>query len=223
MADYTGRWKTVLVEIEEGIAWVTFNRPEKRNAMSPTLNSEMCEILLALELDADAGDPRRTDVHLGAMVSAEAARRVAGMIEDAVGKGAHIVTGGQVEGAVMQATVLDHVTPEMKLYRDESFGPVVFVIRVADEEEAIRVANDSAFGLSAAVFTRDTARGLRVAERMESGICHINGSTVHDEANMPFGGVKDSGYGRFGGTAAIAEFTDLRWITLQTEPRHYPI
>jgi len=170
-----------------------------------------------------AGDPRRSDVMLGTMVSADAARRVAGMIKDAVDKGARIVTGGGVEGAVMQATVLDGVTPDMKLYCEESFGPVVSVIRVSDEEEAIRVANDSSFGLAAAVFTRDTARGLRVADRIESGICHINGPTVHDEANMPFGGVKDSGYGRFGGAAAITEFTDLRWITLQTEPRHYPI
>jgi acyl-CoA reductase-like NAD-dependent aldehyde dehydrogenase len=170
-----------------------------------------------------AGDPRRKDVQLGAMVSADAARRVAGLVQDAIDKGARLVTGGQIDGAVMQATVLDHVAPAMKLYSEESFGPVVSVIRVADEDEAIRVANDSPFGLSAAVFTRDTARGLRVADRIESGICHINGPTVHDEANMPFGGVKDSGYGRFGGTAAIAEFTDLRWITLQTEPRHYPI
>jgi len=169
-----------------------------------------------------AGDPRRSEVHLGAMVSADAARRVAGMISDAVAKGAQIVAGGGVEGAVIEATVLDGVTPDMRLYREESFGPVVSVIRVSDEEEAIRVANDTPFGLAAAVFTRDTARGLRVADRIESGICHINGPTVHDEANMPFGGVKDSGYGRFGGTAAIAEFTDLRWITLQTEPRHYP-
>ncbi len=156
------------------------------------------------------------------MVSPDAASRVAAMVRDAVDKGARVVTGGAVEGAVMQATVLDGVKPDMKLYGEESFGPVVSVIRVADEEEAIRVANDSPFGLAAAVFTRDTARGLRVADRIESGICHINGPTVHDEANMPFGGVKDSGYGRFGGAAAINEFTELRWITMQTEPRHYP-
>ena len=85
------------------------------------------------------------------------------------------------------------------------------------------MANDSEYGLSAAVFGRDINRALRVAKRIESGICHINGPTVHDEAQMPFGGVKSSGYGRFGGKAAINEFTDLRWITIQTEPRHYPI
>ena len=122
----------------------------------------------------------------------------------------------------MQPTILDHVTPEMKLYAEESFGPVVVVVRAANEDDAIRIANDSPYGLSAAIFTGDAARGLRVAAQIDSGMCHINGPTVHDEAQMPFGGVKDSGYGRFGGKAAITEFTDLRWITVQTEPRHYP-
>jgi len=110
----------------------------------------------------------------------------------------------------------------MRIYKEESFGPVKPVIRVKDEEEAIRVANDTEYGLSSAVFSRDVQRALRVAKRIESGICHINGPTVHDEAQMPFGGVKASGYGRFGGKAAIDQFTDLRWITIQTEPLHYP-
>ncbi|MCR4283523.1 MAG: aldehyde dehydrogenase family protein, partial [Bauldia sp.] len=126
------------------------------------------------------------------------------------------------DGPVMQATVLDHVTPAMRIYEEESFGPVVCVIRVDGEEDAVRVANDTEYGLSAAVFTRDIGRGLRVAKQVESGICHINGPTVHDEAQMPFGGTKASGYGRFGGKAAIDEFTELRWITIQTEPMHYP-
>ena len=122
----------------------------------------------------------------------------------------------------MNATVVDRVTNEMALYAEESFGPVVTVVRVNGVDEAVRVANDTEYGLSAAVFSRDIARALDVAKRIESGICHINGPTVHDEAQMPFGGVKASGYGRFGGKAAIDEFTDLRWITIQTGPRHYP-
>jgi acyl-CoA reductase-like NAD-dependent aldehyde dehydrogenase len=121
------------------------------------------------------------------------------------------------------ATVLDGITPAMRLYRDESFGPVVGIIRVADEDEAVRVANDSDYGLSAAVFTRDAARGLRVARRIRSGICHVNGPTVHDEPQMPFGGVGASGYGRFGGKAGIDAFTELRWVTIAGEPGHYPI
>jgi acyl-CoA reductase-like NAD-dependent aldehyde dehydrogenase len=92
-----------------------------------------------------------------------------------------------------------------------------------DEADAIRLANDSEYGLSAAVFTRDTARGLRVARQTRSGMCHINGPTVHDEAQMPFGGVGASGYGRFGGKAGIDQFTELRWITIETQPGHFPI
>jgi acyl-CoA reductase-like NAD-dependent aldehyde dehydrogenase len=110
----------------------------------------------------------------------------------------------------------------MRIYAEESFGPVKPIIRVADEEEAIRVANDTEYGLSSAVFSRDVQRAMMVAARIESGICHINGPTLHDEAQMPFGGVKGSGYGRFGGKAAIAEFTDLRWITLEDSAQHYP-
>ncbi len=123
----------------------------------------------------------------------------------------------------MQPTLLDGVTEQMRLYREESFGPLVAMIRVDGEEEALRVANDSEYGLSAAVFSRDTARAMRVAQRIESGICHINAPTVHDEPQMPFGGVKGSGYGRFGGKAGINEFTELRWMTMQLGPRHYPI
>ncbi|HEX3985843.1 MAG TPA: aldehyde dehydrogenase [Acidobacteriaceae bacterium] len=169
-----------------------------------------------------ATDPRREDAVLGALVSRASAHRIEELIGDAIAKGARQIAGGAVDGVLMQPTVLDGVTPEMKLYREESFGPVVVLVRTSGEEEAIRIANEVPYGLAAAVFSRDMARALAVAERIESGICHINGPTVHDEANMPFGGVKDSGYGRFGGRAAIAEFTDLRWITLQTGARHYP-
>jgi benzaldehyde dehydrogenase (NAD) len=122
----------------------------------------------------------------------------------------------------MPATVLDHVTPAMRIYHEESFGPVKPVVRVSGVEAALACANDNAYGLSAAVFGRDIGRAWQVAQRIESGICHINGATVHDEAQMPFGGVKGSGYGRFGGKAGVDAFTELRWITLQTTPRHYP-
>jgi acyl-CoA reductase-like NAD-dependent aldehyde dehydrogenase len=148
---------------------------------------------------------------------------VAALVEDARRHGATVLAGGAIDGAIMQPTIVDGVRPEMKLYAEESFAPVVTVQRVDSDDEAVQVANDSEFGLSAAVFSRDIARALGLARRIESGICHINGPTVHDEAQMPFGGVKGSGYGRFGSKASIAEFTDLRWITIQTGPRHYPI
>jgi vanillin dehydrogenase len=144
-------------------------------------------------------------------------------VKDAVSKGARILTGGRASGTLMDATVLDHVTPAMRIYSEESFGPVVAVIRVRGVEEAVRVANDTEYGLSSAVFGRDVKRAMDVALRIDAGICHVNGPTVHDEAQMPFGGVKASGYGRFGGTAAIHEFTELRWITVSSGPGNYPI
>jgi benzaldehyde dehydrogenase (NAD) len=148
--------------------------------------------------------------------------RVKRLVADAEQQGARLLVGGTAKGTIMQGIVVDHVTPAMALFREESFGPQVSITRVESVDEAVRLANDSEYGLSAAVFTSDLARGLAIARRLESGICHVNGPTVHDEAQMPFGGVKASGYGRFGGKAGIDAFTDLRWITVQTSPRHYP-
>lgn len=170
-----------------------------------------------------AGDPRQGATPLGAVVDQKTVSHVNALVEDAVSAGAKVLTGGPAETVVMPATVVDRVTDRMKLYRYESFGPVVGIIRARDEADAIRIANDSEYGLSAAVFTRDTARGLNVARQIRSGMCHINGPTVHDEAQMPFGGVGASGYGRFGGKAGIDAFTELRWITMETLPGQYPI
>lgn len=170
-----------------------------------------------------AGDPRDGTAPLGAVVDLHTVKKVEDLVADAVAKGAQVVSAGEAEGVLMPARLVDGVTKAMRLYAEESFGPVVAILRAADEEEAIRLANDSEYGLSASVFTRDVARGLTVARRIRSGICHVNGPTVHDEAQMPFGGVGASGYGRFGGKAGIAEFTELRWITVETRPGHFPL
>src|SRR5665213_3732650 len=169
-----------------------------------------------------AGNPLDGKMPLGTIIGYEAVGRIDALVKDAVSKGARILTGGRANGTLMDATVLDHVTPAMRIYSEESFGPVVAVIRVRGVEEAVRVANDTEYGLSSAVFGRDVKRAMDVARRIEAGICHVNGPTVHDEAQMPFGGMKASGYGRFGGKAAIEQFTETRWITIQTTPRHYP-
>jgi acyl-CoA reductase-like NAD-dependent aldehyde dehydrogenase len=169
------------------------------------------------------GDPREGKTPLGAVVDRKTVDTVRALIDDALASGAEQVVGGDADGVLMPAHVIDKVTPSMKLFRDESFGPVVGIIRARDEAHAIELANDTEYGLSAAVFTRDTARGLKVARQIKSGICHVNGPTVHDEAQMPFGGMKASGYGRFGGKAGIDAFTELRWITIETQPGHYPI
>jgi benzaldehyde dehydrogenase (NAD) len=168
------------------------------------------------------GDPAQGDVVLGAVSGQATVDRIARLVGEAVDQGATVCTGGSFNGTIMAATVVDHVTPAMTLFREESFGPSVSVTRVPDTETAVRLANDTEYGLAAAVFGRDVGRAVEVASRIDSGICHVNGPTVHDEAQMPFGGIKASGWGRFGGRAGIQEFTDLRWITVQTGPRQYP-
>jgi benzaldehyde dehydrogenase (NAD) len=169
------------------------------------------------------GDPRKGDFVLGAVVGKPTVDRVMKLVNEAAARGAKVLCGADGDGTtVMKGIVVDRVTPDMPLFREESFGPQVSITRVKSAEEAVKLANDTEYGLSASLFTRDIARGIELAKRIESGICHINGPTVHDEAQMPFGGVKASGYGRFGGKAGVNEFTELRWITIQTTPRHYP-
>ena len=169
------------------------------------------------------GDPRKPDpVVLGSVIGINTVEHCNALIDDALAKGAKLLCGGKAQNTLMAATVLDHVTPAMRIYHEETFGPVKCVVRVNGVDEAVACANDNEYGLSSAVFGADIARAFNVARRIESGICHVNGPTVHDEAQMPFGGVKGSGMGRFGGKAGVAEFTELRWVTLQTTPRHYP-
>jgi benzaldehyde dehydrogenase (NAD) len=169
------------------------------------------------------GDPREGEVVLGSVIARATVERVEKLVSDAVSQGAKVLVGAEkCSNTVMKGVVVDHVTPKMTLFREESFGPQVSITRVKSADEAIDLANDTEYGLSAALFTRDIARGIELAKRIDTGICHINSPTVQDEAQMPFGGVKGSGYGRFGGRAGINEFTELRWITIQTGPRHYP-
>ncbi|MGR9375867.1 aldehyde dehydrogenase [Rhizobium leguminosarum] len=193
----------------------------ERIIVDETIADQFVAKLAARASQLPAGDPRG-HVVLGSLISLDAAKKMEELIADATAKGAKLVAGGKRSGTVVEATLLDHVTPEMRVYAEESFGPVKPIIRVSGEEEAIRIANDTEYGLSSAVFSRNVQRAMAVAARIESGICHINGPTVHDEAQMPFGGVKGSGYGRFGGKAAIAEFTDLRWLTVEDSAQHYP-
>ncbi|MBX5167631.1 MULTISPECIES: aldehyde dehydrogenase [unclassified Rhizobium] len=193
----------------------------ERIIVDATIADQFVAKLAARASQLPAGDPRG-HVVLGSLISLDAAKKMEELIADATAKGAKLVAGGKRSGTVVEATLLDHVTSDMRVYAEESFGPVKPIIRVSGEEEAIRIANDTEYGLSSAVFSRNVQRAMAVAARIESGICHINGPTLHDEAQMPFGGVKGSGYGRFGGKAAIAEFTDLRWITIEDSAQHYP-
>ncbi|HEX2702783.1 MAG TPA: aldehyde dehydrogenase [Solirubrobacteraceae bacterium] len=169
------------------------------------------------------GDPRDPATQIGPLINDDAMQRVAALVADAGELGANVLCGGTAQGPCFEPTVLLGVTPAMRVYGEESFGPLAAIVTVDGADEAVSVANDTDYGLAAAIFSRDIPTALELARRVESGICHINDATVQDEPQMPFGGVKASGWGRFGGRAALEEFTELRWITVQGTERHYPI
>jgi acyl-CoA reductase-like NAD-dependent aldehyde dehydrogenase len=195
----------------------------ERIVIHRSVADEFAEKLAERADSLKVGDPREPDTQIGPLVNEGALNRVTEHVEDAVAKGAKLVTGGKAQGLYFTPTVLIGVTPEMRVYSEESFGPVVAIVPVNGIDEAVRVANDTEYGLSAAVFSGKVDTAMDVARRLETGICHINDATVNDEPPMPFGGVKHSGWGRFGGKAALEEFTELRWITTQDSPREYPI
>src|SRR5439155_18908473 len=142
-------------------------------------------------------------------------------VGDAVRSGAKVLAGGEAVGSCFQATLLADVPAESDFARVETFGPVAAVEIVDSADEAVERANATSYGLASGIITRDADRGLELAQRIQAGIVHINDQPVGDEPQMPFGGVKDSGWGRFGGTAAIEEFTELRWITVSS-PHPFP-
>ncbi|SEJ32939.1 benzaldehyde dehydrogenase (NAD) [Deinococcus reticulitermitis] len=171
----------------------------------------------------NVGDPSDPQTQVGCLINPQATERVQGLLKDALDKGARVLVGGEMVGPCLQPTVVTGVTHEMKLYYEEAFGPLVPVIEVGSVEEAIYVANDSEYGLSSAVFTEDQNLAWEVASKLDTGMVHINDATVNDEPQMPFGGVKGSGYGHFGGKSGLHEFTELRWITVQRRPRQFPL
>ncbi|MFI5938613.1 aldehyde dehydrogenase family protein [Actinoplanes sp. NPDC051494] len=170
-----------------------------------------------------SGDPTDPLTIIGPLINPAAAGRVAALVDEAAAGGARVLSGGGTpDGAHYPATVLSGVTTDMRIHTEEIFGPVCTVLTVAGDDEAVAVANDSPYGLTAGILTRDTARGLGIARRLRTGIAHVNDQSVDDDPTAPFGGVGQSGYGRFGGRAGLEAFTDLRWITLQTRPRTFP-
>jgi benzaldehyde dehydrogenase (NAD) len=195
----------------------------ERVIVERSVAEQFAELLSARASALRVGDPRDPETQIGPLINGSAMERVGELVEDARSHGAAVLAGGVPDGACYPPTVLFGVGPEMRVYAEESFGPLASIIPVDGVEHAIEVANDTEYGLAAAVFSADVARALELAQRVQSGICHINDATVHDEPQMPFGGVRASGWGRFGGRAALEEFTELRWITIQESERHYPI
>lgn len=159
---------------------------------------------------------------IGPLINDKQVAKVKEQLDDAIAKGAKVVLGGGINGRFVEPTILTGVTPEMKIYQDETFGPVVPVIPFASDEEAIAIANDTEYGLSAGVMTENEQRGLAIVNKLETGNCHVNCSSVNDEPHVPFGGFKASGVGKHGGRWSTETFTETRWITLERGGRHFP-
>jgi acyl-CoA reductase-like NAD-dependent aldehyde dehydrogenase len=160
------------------------------------------------------GDPREHGTIIGPLINAQALQLVKDRVEDAVAKGAKLLAGGEAVGPCFQATLLSDVPADSDLAKHETFGPVAAIEIVDGADEAVDRANATAYGLSSGIITTDADRGFQLAQRINSGVVHVNDQSVGDEPQMPFGGVKDSGFGRFGGHAVVDEFTDVHWVTL---------
>ncbi|MGH9192540.1 MAG: aldehyde dehydrogenase family protein [Acidimicrobiales bacterium] len=192
----------------------------ERILVDAAIAEEFTERLVAKAGELGVGDPRSNVI--GPVINAKQADKIRRHIDDAVAQGATVRTGGGNDGLFFQPTVLDGIAADMAVWTEETFGPVAPVVTVSGEEEAVKLANDSEYGLSAGIITADEERGLSVARRLETGMAHVNDTSVYDEPNAPFGGVKSSGVGRHGGKAAIEAFTRTRWLTLERGGRLYP-
>jgi aldehyde dehydrogenase (NAD+) len=168
------------------------------------------------------GDPSQMPNVIGPIINEKQLNKIHAQVTDAVEKGAKVLTGGSYDGLFYQPTVITDVSPDMDIYYDETFGPVVIVLKADGVEQAVNIANDSEYGLSAGVITQDEEKGLQIARQLETGMVHINDSSLNDEPHIPFGGMKNSGVGRHGGKASIDTFTETRWITLERGGRGYP-
>lgn len=194
----------------------------ERVIVEKSIAKEFTERLKQRAQELPMGDPTDPAIAIGPLINQAAVDKVHSHVQEAVAGGAKLVTGGQYDNLVYHPTVVSDVDPGMRLFREQTFGPVAPIVVVKDRDEALAVANDSEYGLSSGIITDDFTRALDMALKLETGMVHINDQTVNDEPQAPFGGVKGSGYGRFGGGAALDEFTELRWINVQRHPRTFP-
>jgi aldehyde dehydrogenase (NAD+) len=168
------------------------------------------------------GNPHDAHTAIGPVINSRQLERMIGYMEASRRAGARQVLGGPPDGLVLPPHVFSGVTNAMPVAKNETFGPIAAIISAYGESHALQIANDTEYGLSSAVFTRDEARGLRFALGLHAGMTHINDSTVNDSPNSPFGGEKNSGIGRYGGEWIMREFTTEHWVTVQHAPRRYP-
>ncbi|KWU67732.1 aldehyde dehydrogenase family protein [Priestia megaterium] len=168
------------------------------------------------------GNPEDPSVIIGPLINEKQVHKVRDLVQIAKQEGATIVLEGTIEGNVVTPFVFADVSNDMKIAQSEIFGPIATIIPFDNEEEVIKFANDTAYGLSAGIFTKDIEKGRKIARQIESGMAHVNDQSVNDESMVPFGGIKSSGLGRYGGRWALEEFTNAKWISIQNNPRNYP-
>jgi acyl-CoA reductase-like NAD-dependent aldehyde dehydrogenase len=191
----------------------------ERIIIEKKIADEFTEKLKQVALSLPVGDPTDPNVFIGPLINQRAVDLVHSHVQEAVAGGAELVAGGHYDRLLYYPTVVLDVKPDMRLYTDQTFGPVASIVVVNDAEEALKVANDSRYGLSSGILTNDFNRALDLAMRLETGMVHIGDQTVNDEPQVPFGGTKGSGFGRMGGEAALDEFTELRWISVDRSVR----
>lgn len=179
------------------------------------IEAEFCRRFKARAESLGIGDLRDPATWVGPIISERQRQRVRTHIADAVAKGAQLLTGGEWIGNRCRPTILTGVDDNMTVCREETFGPVTSIYPVTDLDEAIARANDTSYGLSAAIFTRDINKAMLFSQRVRAGMVHINAPTLHDEPHVPFGGVGDSGFGREGTDIDIDTFTEWKWVTIQ--------
>tara|TARA_B100000519_G_scaffold107233_1_gene92909 strand:- start:8244 stop:9659 length:1416 start_codon:yes stop_codon:yes gene_type:complete len=182
-----------------------------------SVREELIETMKPKVESLKAGDQLSEETGIGPMVRESEAYRVENWIQEAVGDGARVVCGGEREGAVMQPTLLDGATSDMRVCREELFGPAVSVMSISDIDEAIRLANDTEFGLSAGLFTKDIDAAVRFAREVDSGNIHINWGPLWRTDGMPYGGLKGSGTGKEGPKYAIDEMTEMKSVVIHSD------
>jgi acyl-CoA reductase-like NAD-dependent aldehyde dehydrogenase len=189
----------------------------QRLIVAEDLHEAMIDSLRAKIANVTAGNQLDASTTMGPMVRASDAERVQDWIGQAVSDGARLVCGGERDGAIMQPTLLDHTTPNMRVNREELFGPAVTVLKASNINEAIRLANDTEFGLSAGVFTQDIDAAMRFAREVQSGNIHINWSPFWRTDLMPYGGLKGSGMGKEGPKYAVEEMTETKAVVIHSK------
>ncbi|MGQ9425565.1 aldehyde dehydrogenase family protein [Gilvimarinus sp. F26214L] len=168
------------------------------------------------------GDPNEPDTLIGPIINESQLQTLQKHIESLKQSGAREVAGGDAQDLLLPPQVFSEVTAEMPVAQQELFGPIALLMRASSEEDALALANDTEYGLSSCVFTRDVERGVRFAQKLQAGMAHVNDQPVNDLPFSPFGGEKNSGVGRFNGRWAIDAFTTDQWVTVQHGPRPYP-